>query len=68
MLPINLISGKLLEGESIFNKNVEIGKVLIGNDYPFALIRYLDKNFEENVEFKTKEASITIKKPYWINY
>ena len=68
LLPINLISGKLLEGESIFNKNVEIGKVLIGDDYPFALIKYLDKNFEENVEFKTKEASITIKKPYWINY
>ena len=68
LLPINLINGKLYEGESIFNKNVEIGKVLIGNDYPFALVKYLDKNFEENVELKTKEASISIKKPDWINY
>ena len=68
LLPINLISGKLHEGESIFNKNVEIGKILIGDDYPFALIKYLDKNFEENVEFKTKEATISIKKPDWISY
>jgi len=68
LLPINLINGKLYEGDSIFNKNVEIGKVLIDNDYPFALVKYLDKNFEENVELKTKEASISIKKPDWINY
>ena len=68
LLPIILINGKLHEGESIFNKNVEIGKVLIGNDYPFALIKYLDKNFEENIELKTKEALISIKKPEWISY
>ena len=68
LLPINLINGKLHEGEGIFNKNVEIGKVLIGDDYPFALIKYLDNNFEENAELKTKEASISIKKPDWIGY
>jgi len=68
LLPIILINGKLHEGESIFNKNVEIGKVLIGDDYPFALIKYLDNNFEENAELKTKEASISIKKPDWIGY
>jgi len=67
LFPINLINGKLYEGESIFNKDIEIGKVLIDKDYPFALIKYLDKNFEENTEFKTKEASISIKKPYWIS-
>ena len=67
LFPINLINGKLHEGESIFNKNIEIGKVLIDEDYPFALIKYLDKNFEENAEFKTKDASIRIKKPDWIS-
>ena len=67
LFPINLINGKLHEGESIYNKDSEIGKVLINEEYPFALIRYLDKNFEENTEFKTKEASISIKKPYWIS-
>jgi hypothetical protein len=63
-----LINGKLYEGESIFYKNFEIGKVLIDDDYPFALIKYLDKNFKENLEFKTKEASIVIKIPGWIGY
>ncbi len=66
LFPINLINGKLHEGESIYIKDIEIGKVLINEDYPFALIKYLDKNFEENTEFKTKEASISIKKPNWI--
>ena len=68
LLPLNLINGKLYEGESIFYKNFEIGKVLIDDDYPFALIKYLDKNFKENLEFKTKEASIVIKIPGWIGY
>ena len=27
------------------------------------IIKYLDKNFDENVNFKTKQASINIKKP-----
>ncbi len=40
---------------------------MINNEYPFALIKFLDKNFDENAEFKTKEASIKIKKPEWID-
>jgi folate-binding protein YgfZ len=66
LMPINIIHGKLKEGESIFNNEIEIGKVLISNDYPFALIKFLDENFDERLEFKTKEASISIKKPNWI--
>ena len=37
LFPINIINGKLHEGESIYNNEIEIGKVLIDNDYPFAL-------------------------------
>ena len=66
LFPINVINGKLYEGESIYNNEIEIGKVLIDNDYPFALIKFLDKNFNEKVDFKTKEACISIKKPDWI--
>ena len=66
LLPINIINGKLHEGESIYNNENEIGKVLIDNDYPFALIKYLDKNFDEKFDFKTKNASLKIKKPDWI--
>ncbi len=66
LFPINVISGKLYEGESIYNNEFEVGKVLIDNDYPFALMKYLDKNFNEKIDFKTKEASINIHKPSWI--
>ena len=66
LFPINLINGKLHEGESIFNNEIEIGKVLIDSDYPFALIKYLNENFDEKANFKTKEASININKPDWI--
>ena len=54
------------EGESIYANENEIGKILIDNDYPFALIKYLDKNFDEKMSFKTKEAKFNIKKPDWI--
>ena len=66
LMPINIINGKLDEGESIFNNENEIGKVLIDSDYPFALIKYLDENFVRKVKFKTKEAIVSIKKPNWI--
>ena len=66
LFPINVINGKLHEGESIYNNEIEIGKVLIDSDYPFALIKYLNENFDENANLKTKEASININKPDWI--
>ena len=66
LLPINVVNGELTEGESIYYNENEIGKVLIDNDYPFALIKYLDKNFNEKSDFNTKNASINIKKPDWI--
>ena len=66
LFPINVLNGKLHEGESIYNNEIEIGKVLIDNDYPFALVKYLNDNFNEKVDFNTKNASIRIKKPDWI--
>ena len=66
LLPISMIDGKLTEGESIYYNNNEIGKVLIDKEYPFALIKYLDENFNGKSDFNTKEASIRIEKPDWI--
>ena len=66
LLPIKIIRGKLTEGESIYYNDCEIGKVLINKDYPFALIKYLDENFNEKFDFNTKEALIRIEKPNWI--
>ena len=64
--PINITGGELTEGESIYYNENEIGKVLIDKDYPFALIKYLDENFNGNSNFNTKESSIRIEKPDWI--
>ena len=39
LLAIQLISGKLTKGASIYANDIEIGKVLIDGEYPFALIK-----------------------------
>ena len=66
LLPIELIKGKLNEDEPIFSKNIEIGKVLINGEYPFALVKYLDENFKKGTELKSKNAVLRIKMPDWI--
>ena len=66
LLPIKLIKGNLEEGASIFNNENEVGKVLINNDQPFGLIKYLSKHFNYKAEFRSKNAIFKIKKPDWI--
>ena len=66
LFPVNLVEGKLEEGASIYYNKIEIGKVLIDSDYPFALVKYLDQNFNERFKFNTKNALINIEKPDWI--
>ena len=66
LFPINIISGNLKEGESIYVNGKEIGKVLIDKDYPFALIKYRDENFDQKLTFKTNAAEINIKIPDWV--
>jgi folate-binding protein YgfZ len=66
LLAIQLISGKLTEGASIYANDIEIGKVLIDDEYPFALIKYLDENFKKDGELKSENAILRIKIPNWI--
>ncbi len=65
LLPIQLIEGELKD-EIIKYKDNEIGKVLIKNRFPFALIKYLNENFNEKNEFNCGNAKIKIIKPSWI--
>ena len=67
LLPIKIINGKLEEEEKIYINNVEIGKVLINESYPFALIKYLDKNFNKNQIIKSKNGSFKVFIPEWLN-
>ena len=53
-------------GASIYADDIEIGKVLINDEYPFALIKYLDKNFKKSSELKSENAVLRINMPNWI--
>ena len=66
LLPIEIIDGELIENESVFNNNVEIGKILINETYPFALIKYLDSNFEKDKIFQGKNGSFKVFVPEWL--
>jgi len=66
LLPIEIISGKLSEDEKIYSNEVEIGKVLINEEYPFALIKFLDKNFDKNQILKSEDGTFKIFIPEWL--
>jgi len=66
LFPLKVISGKLLEDEKIYNNDVEIGKVLIDEDCPFALIKFLDQNFDKDSTFKSKNGSFKVHIPEWL--
>jgi len=66
LFPIEIIGGKLNQNDAIFANDTEIGKVLINDDYPFALIKFLDKNFNKNKIFKCKNGSIRVLIPDWL--
>jgi len=65
LLPIQLVKGELKDEIIKYNNN-EIGKVLIKNEFPFALIKYSNKDFNIENEFKCGNAVIKVIKPNWI--
>ena len=66
LLPIKIIEGKLSENEKIYNNNVEIGRILICDDYPFGLIKYKDENFDREQTFKSNNGSFKVIVPQWL--
>ena len=66
LLPIEIINGKLSENEKIYSNKIEIGKVLINEEYPFALIKFLDKNFDKKQIFKSENGTFKILIPEWL--
>ena len=66
LLPIKIIEGKLNEDESIYYNNIEIGKVLINEEYPFGLIKYSNENFKKDFIYKSKNGSFKIFIPEWL--
>ena len=66
LFPIRVIEGKVKEGDKIFNENLEIGKVLISENYPFAIIKFTLEKFDFNSTLNIKEAKIKVIKPSWL--
>ena len=67
LLPLQVKKGSINNNDPITSNNIEIGKVLIANKFSFALIKFKDKEFEYNREYKCGKANIEILKPYWLN-
>ena len=67
LLPLQVKEGSINNNDPITSNKVEIGKVLIANKFSFGLIKFKDKEFEYNKEFKCGEANIEILKPSWLN-
>mgnify|MGYP001385841899 CR=1 FL=1 len=67
LFPIEIISGVLHNNETIKINDNEIGKVVVSKDYPFAIIKIAEKNFNFENNFKCGNATIKIKKPNWLN-
>ena len=65
LFPVKVIEGEI-EVDSIFSNDKEIGKILIKDKFPFALIKFKDENFSFDSNFKCGQAIIQIKKPYWL--
>ena len=65
-----LFAIKILEGninsEKIISDNKEVGKILINNRNPFALIKYQNKEFNFENTYKCGDATIKVKKPSWL--
>ncbi len=65
LFPVEVIDGDLNKEKIINYDKSELGKVLINNKYPFAVIKFKDKKFKFDKIYKCGDASIKIKKPSW---
>jgi len=66
ILPFTLLEGNIDNGVLRVN-NTEIGKVLINNSKPFALIKIKEKEFEFDKELNCENAKVLFKKPQWLS-
>jgi hypothetical protein len=61
-----IVNGKLDEGEIVYCNEIEIGKILINEEYPFALIKFSNENFNKDLTLKSKNGSFKIFIPEWL--
>ena len=68
ILPIQKITGEIAENDIIKHREKEVGKIIINEPYPFALVKVVDPDLKEfvNTELTCKNSKIKILKPEWI--
>tara|TARA_B100000579_G_C22840902_1_gene861415 strand:- start:2359 stop:3252 length:894 start_codon:yes stop_codon:yes gene_type:complete len=68
LLPIKVINGKVLENELIKFNNIEIGRVLIENPFPFGIVKIIDPDIDEflNKDLICGTAKLKIFVPKWL--
>ncbi len=65
LFAIKILDGKINSNEIIY-ENKEVGKILINNQNPFALIKFNSENFNFENNLKCGDAKIKIIKPNWM--
>ncbi len=65
LFAIKVLEGKI-NSEEIILKDKEIGKLLINNQNPFALIKFQNNKFNFDDIYKCGNAIIKIQKPEWL--
>ena len=65
LLPIEVIEGDL-ENDIVSLEKDEIGKILINDDYPYAIIKVKNEKFDFNKTFNCGSAKVRIQKPDWL--
>ena len=67
-MPVKKIEGAISENDVIKYKGNEIGKIMIKEPYPFALVKIVDPDISEfnNSELISGNATIKILKPDWV--
>ena len=68
LLPVKLIKGKINENEVIKFQNFEVGRILIDQPYPFAIVKLTDPNIDKflNENLQCESGTVKIFVPKWL--
>ena len=68
LLPVKLIKGKINENEVIKFQNFEVGRILIDQPYPFAIVKLTNPNIDKflNENLQCESGTVKIFAPKWL--
>ena len=68
LLPVKLIKGKINENEVIKFQDFEVGRILIDQPYPFAIVKLTDPNINKflNEILQCESGTVKIFSPKWL--